>query len=143
MDSDSIVDLERSTILAFRIAVRFEERTRSIQRPSASADPWAKARAMRIREPSITPDYYERRAVNSALEEVQSCAKALDVSASYIVGSDGEPLPKREKTRSVALMAPRLQHRAPRSTQHEAIVKEASVLIKKRQQCRQGSECQI
>jgi hypothetical protein len=43
-------------------------------------------------------DYYERRAVNPALEVVQACARALDVSASYLVGADDEPTPKRRKT---------------------------------------------
>ena len=33
-------------------------------------------------------DYYERRAVNPALEVVRSCAKALNVPVSELLGSD-------------------------------------------------------
>jgi transcriptional regulator with XRE-family HTH domain len=43
-------------------------------------------------------DYYERRAVNPALEVVQTCARALDVSASYLVGSDDEPRTSKKRT---------------------------------------------
>lgn len=43
-------------------------------------------------------DYYERRAKNPALEVVQTCAKVLDVSASYLVGADDEPMPKKKRT---------------------------------------------
>lgn len=54
-------------------------------------------------------DYYERRAVNPALEVVQSCAKALDVSASYLVGADDEPTPKRKKTGPVTPLERKFQ----------------------------------
>lgn len=54
-------------------------------------------------------DYYERRAKNPALEVVQTCAKALDVSASYLVGADDEPLPKRKKTGPVSPLERKFQ----------------------------------
>jgi transcriptional regulator with XRE-family HTH domain len=54
-------------------------------------------------------DYYERRAVNPALEVVQACSKALDVSASYLVGSDDEPTPKRKKTGPVSPLERKFQ----------------------------------
>jgi transcriptional regulator with XRE-family HTH domain len=41
-------------------------------------------------------DYYERRAVNPALEVVQSCAKALNVPVSALVG-DEQPSSTRAK----------------------------------------------
>ena len=54
-------------------------------------------------------DYYERRAVNPALEVVQACAKALDVSASYLVGADDEPTPKKKKTGPVSPLERKFQ----------------------------------
>jgi transcriptional regulator with XRE-family HTH domain len=40
-------------------------------------------------------DYYERRAVNPALEVVQACAKALEIPASRLIAED-EPQPKKK-----------------------------------------------
>ncbi|HEY8395302.1 MAG TPA: helix-turn-helix transcriptional regulator [Bacilli bacterium] len=54
-------------------------------------------------------DYYERRAVNPALEVVQACAKVLDVSASYLVGADDEPTPKKKKTGPVSPLERKFQ----------------------------------
>ena len=54
-------------------------------------------------------DYYERRAVNLALEVVQACAKALDVSASYLVGADDEPKPSKKKTGPVSPLERKFQ----------------------------------
>lgn len=64
-------------------------------------------------------DYYERRAVNPALEVVQGCAKALNVSASYLVGADDEPTPKRKKTGPVSPLERRFQEvkRLPKKKQ--------------------------
>jgi len=42
-------------------------------------------------------DYYERRAINPALEVVQSCAKVLKVPVSALVG-DEQPLPAKAKS---------------------------------------------
>jgi transcriptional regulator with XRE-family HTH domain len=41
-------------------------------------------------------DYYERRAVNPALEVVQSCARVLKVPVSALIG-DEQPVPARAK----------------------------------------------
>lgn len=64
-------------------------------------------------------DYYESRVVNPALEVVQACAKALDVSASYLVGADDEPTPKRKKTGPVSQLERRFQEvkRLPKKKQ--------------------------
>ena len=64
-------------------------------------------------------DYYERRAVNPALEVVQACAKALDVSASYLVGADDEPTPSKKKTGPVTPLERRFQEvkRLPKKKQ--------------------------
>ncbi len=40
-------------------------------------------------------DYYERRAVNPALEVVQACAKALEIPASQLIAED-KPQPKKK-----------------------------------------------
>ena len=64
-------------------------------------------------------DYYERRAVNPALEVVQGCAKVLDVSASYLVGADDEPKPSKKKTGPVTPLERRFQEvkRLPKKKQ--------------------------
>ena len=64
-------------------------------------------------------DYYERRAKNPALEVVQACAKALAVSASYLVGSDDEPRPGKKKTGPVTPLERRFQEvkRLPKKKQ--------------------------
>ncbi len=54
-------------------------------------------------------DYYERRAVNPALEVVQACAKVLNVSASYLVGADDEPTPKKKRSGPVMPLERRFQ----------------------------------
>jgi transcriptional regulator with XRE-family HTH domain len=54
-------------------------------------------------------DYYERRAVNPALEVVQTCARALDVSASYLVGSDDEPRTSKKRTGPVTPLERKFQ----------------------------------
>lgn len=54
-------------------------------------------------------DYYERRAVNPALEVVQACAKVLDVSASYLVGADDDPQPSKKKTGPVSPLERKFQ----------------------------------
>lgn len=64
-------------------------------------------------------DYYERRAVNPALEVVQACAKALNVSASYLVGADDEPTPKRRRSGPVSPLERKFQEvkRLPKKKQ--------------------------
>ncbi|MEO8648379.1 MAG: helix-turn-helix transcriptional regulator [Acidobacteriota bacterium] len=54
-------------------------------------------------------DYYERRAVNPALEVVQACAKVLDVSASYLVGADDEPRASKKRTGPVSPLERKFQ----------------------------------
>lgn len=79
-------------------------------------------------------DYYERRAVNPALEVVQGCAKVLDVSASYLVGADDEPTPKRKKTGPVTPLERRFQEvkKLPRK-QQEFVLQFLDTVLENRQ----------
>jgi transcriptional regulator with XRE-family HTH domain len=80
-------------------------------------------------------DYYERRAVNPALEVVQACAKVLDVSASYLVGADDEPTPNKKKTGPVTPLERRFQEvkRLPKKKQ-EFILQFLDTILESNQQ---------
>lgn len=63
-------------------------------------------------------DYYERRAVNPALEVVQMCARALDVPVSSLIG-EGDPAPAARKPGPVSQLERRFEQvkRLPREKQ--------------------------
>jgi hypothetical protein len=42
-------------------------------------------------------DYYERRAINPALEVVRSCAKALNVPVNELLGSEDQDNSRRKR----------------------------------------------
>ncbi len=79
-------------------------------------------------------DYYERRAVNPALEVVQACAKVLGVPVSHLVGDD-EPQSNRKKTGPVSPLERRFQEvkRLPKKKQ-EFILQFLDTILESNQQ---------
>jgi transcriptional regulator with XRE-family HTH domain len=79
-------------------------------------------------------DYYERRAVNPALEVVQACAKVLDVPVSHLVGDD-EPQSNKKKTGPVSQLERRFQEvkRLPKKKQ-EFILQFLDTILESSQQ---------
>jgi transcriptional regulator with XRE-family HTH domain len=78
-------------------------------------------------------DYYERRAINPALEVVRSCAKALDVPAVELLGPEAAA-PLRRKPGPLSQLERRFERvkQLPRSEQ-EFVIKFLDTVLERRQ----------